>query len=536
MSTILKPETMLTFRRLAVYLLTFIVAVGSIAAISNFWKSIDYSVYKTFYLSDAEDIKLRSDIHLIDLPYYAEGTSSFDRANYRQRITDLLKTIKTAYDKDQQPKAVVLDIFFTNDAVELENLSTALDSLKGKVKVYGVYDMRDHEEVYFEKHDAKQARILYENYFEGFRLHTMFDENMGILSYESQLPFKSEFGGEQLIESLASKVARDINVDDSELESRGYILPLGNEKSINDLTYQFTHKAGQSTGGTFSRDIDLDDKILIVGSLEEDQLTEINKTGTHLVAWALYDQLKGNQIAKQPINKIAIILAMVLFFSLFVVLIYALLYKYVKSLQTKPLVIAVLSFLIGVALLIGVGFVVLAMDKVMPLGLTLIGMLVASLLAWQFAKKFLVTGIAEGSGKYDVFISYSHGNYKWVKENIYNILKGYQKPDGSYLDIFFDENSIGIGEQFTIKYMNGIVDSKVFLPIFSEDYYMKNHCKNEMNLAIKRHVEKLILLKPIARKFEYVPDVFTHINLINVEVNENFMETLKEDFNTIFSA
>ena len=35
-------------------------------------------------------------------------------------------------------------------------------------------------------------------------------------------------------------------------------------------------------------------------------------------------------------------------------------------------------------------------------------MLIAALLCWRFAHKFLVTGVVEGSEKYDVFISYKH--------------------------------------------------------------------------------------------------------------------------------
>ena len=99
-------------------------------------------------------------------------------------------------------------------------------------------------------------------------------------------------------------------------------------------------------------------------------------------------------------------------------------------------------------------------------------------------------------------------------------------PDGKKLEIFFDENSIGIGEAFTLKYMRGIVDSKCFVPIMSDEYYSKNHCKNEMDLAFKRYVEELIDIHPIAFSFECIPDIYTHINTEITENNSNFLDKL----------
>jgi len=520
-----------TIKRIAIYLITFIVLLFIVGVLTNFWKSLDYYVYRTFYLDKGDNVNLRKDIALIDLPYFAEGSSTYDRGNYRKRLADLLDNIGTNYDNDNRPKAVLLDIFIRNDVQELETLKISLKKLKEKgVKVYGVYDMRPYQSTVFEKHDAKQAQELYESYLEGYRLHTLFDERMGVLSYESELKFPREFGGHEFVEALASKVARDINeVENPPSPTRGYILPIGNESDVNDKTYAFTHASGSTSGGKFSTDLSMKNKILVVGSLAQDQIAIIDKTGTHLVAWALNDQLQGNKLAKQPLNNPALIIGMILFFSLFVVLVFALLFKYVKSLQTKPVVLSVLSFILGVVVLILFGFAILSLGKVMPVGLTIIGMLLAAFLSWRYAYKFLVTGVAEGAQKYDVFISYSHGNSDWVIKNVYEPLAALRKPDGDKLKIFFDRNSIGVGEAFTSKYMWGIVDSKYFIPIISEEYYGKNHCKNEMDLAYKRSVEKLINILPIAFSYDAVPQIYTHINFSDITVNPNFMEGIKAE-------
>jgi hypothetical protein len=77
--------------------------------------------------------------------------------------------------------------------------------------------------------------------------------------------------------------------------------------------------------------------------------------------------------------------------------------------------------------------------------------------------------------------------------------------------------------------MWGIVDSKVFIPIISEEYYGKNHCKNEMDLAVKRSVEKLIRLMPIVFSYDCVPEAFQHINFTDITVNPNFIEAIKAE-------
>lgn len=525
---------MSTLKRLAVYLLLFVVFMGVIASLPDFWKSLDYLVYRTFYLDDSKNIELSEDIVIIDIPHKTEDNSAFDRGDYRKRLSNLLDNIGAHEDANDTPDAVILDIYFPNESEGLDTLKGALKRLKDKnVSVYGVYNMREYERTIFEKNEESQAVEIYENYLEGGRLHTIFEQKMGVLSYSGELKFPTKNGGYVFVESLASKVARDVSKKATPLdtEPRGYILPLGDENSVRSQTYQFSQSGDSTSGGKFSDDIVMNDKILIIGSLEEDYLDTWDKTGTHLLAWALFDQLHANTLAKQPLNKPMVILGLILFFALFTALIFALLFKYVKKLQTKPLVIAMLSFVVSITFLWGVGAAILSMGNVIPVGLSIMGILLTSILSWRFAHKFLVTGIAPGSEKYDVFISYSHGNSDWVVKNIFEPLEDFRKPDGDKLKIFFDTKSIGIGEAFTSKYMWGIVDSKVFIPIISEEYYGKNHCRNEMDLAYKRSVEKLLDILPIVFSYESVPEIYTHINFLDITVNPNFMEAVQKTLN-----
>jgi hypothetical protein len=216
-----------------------------------------------------------------------------------------------------------------------------------------------------------------------------------------------------------------------------------------------------------------------------------------------------------------------LFFAFCVALVFALIFKYVTWLQTKPLVIAILSFVIVLLLLFIYYMVILTFKAVIPVGQTIVAMLVAAGLCWRFAYKFLVTGIAEGAEKYDVFISYSHGpQAEWVEKNVYEPLAAYRKPSGDKLSIFFDKKSIGIGEAFTSKYMWAIVDTKYFVPVVTDEYYKKNHCKNELDLAVNRFVEKRIRINMLAFNYEAVPEPYRTFNYIEVGKNPNFIETI----------
>jgi hypothetical protein len=78
------------------------------------------------------------------------------------------------------------------------------------------------------------------------------------------------------------------------------------------------------------------------------------------------------------------------------------------------------------------------MNYVTPVGLTLFAIMLAGILTWQFTLKFLASGVADGSGKYDAFISYSRQQSDWVVKNVYEPLKAMRKADGTPLSVFFD--------------------------------------------------------------------------------------------------
>lgn len=531
---------LLTFKRLAIYLLTFFAILTISFVLTDFWKQWDKGIYKMLYMDTGSvKEKLSDKIAVVDIEKPNLESKDASLQIFRQRIIAFLNTVgQRRKTNNEDPRAILLDISFSKDSIELRALKQAIDSLKAKrIKVYGVYSLKNYFEKIqiFEANDAEQAQVLYDSVLEGGRLHSGFVAENDLISYPSDIFLKGAFVDTVKIESIIKRVALDDNASHFNSGFQQLVTPLGPNEAMMAQTYSFVQSDEDPATGKFipknpnSPALDLEDKFILVGDLENDYQQDIETPRTYFMAWALNEKIVDEKIAKQPLDSIAIIIGQTLFFSLFTVLLFAILFKYVKSLQTKPKTLAVLAFILGLIFFAIYGVLIYYFDKIIPIGLTLIGMIIASLLAWRFAHKFLVTGVAEGSQKYDVFISYSHGNSEWVKKNVLEPLREYRKPNGDKLEIFFDEKSIGIGEAFTSKYMWGIVDSKYFIPIISEEYYKKNHCRNEMDLAYKRYVEKLLHILPIAFSYAAVPVIYNHINFADITVNPNFMENIKAE-------
>ncbi|QAA82539.1 toll/interleukin-1 receptor domain-containing protein [Aequorivita sp. H23M31] len=531
---------LLTLKRLAVYLLTFFVILGLSFAFAGIWKQWDRGIYRSLYMdNDSATEKLSGKIMVVDLEKPEMDSKDASLGVFRKRIISFLNTVAhRVEDKKEYPRAVILDISFSKDSIELKELKKALVSLKDQgVKIYAVYSLKsyfENEMLGFQANDVQQATVLYDSVFDGGRLHAGFRIDDDLITYPSDIFINGAFDTVK-IESVIKRVVLDDRDADYIPEFRQFVAPLGPIEPMYAHTYNFEEATGEDLIGKFvpdspeSSSLDLRDKFIIVGDLKHDYQQDLGMARTYIMAWALNERIIDSKIAKQPLDSVAIIIGQTIFFSLFTVLIFAFLFKYWKGLQTKPKIIAVLAFVVGLVFFILYGILIYNFDRIIPIGLTLIGMVIATLLAWRFAYKFLVTGIAEGSQKYDVFISYSHGNSDWVKKNVLEPLRGYRKPNGDKLNIFFDEKSIGVGEAFTSKYMWAIVDSKYFLPVISEEYYKKNHCRNEMDLAYKRYVEKLLLLLPIAFSYQAVPEIYNQINFADITATPNFMDKIKEE-------
>jgi hypothetical protein len=304
---------------------------------------------------------------------------------------------------------------------------------------------------------------------------------------------------------------------------------MGRQDEIDKRTYHYLSTADQPASGQFDKELpSLKDKIIIIGSLSYDFVSQVQKPGPTLVAWAIDDQFHERTNAREVMDSPFVVIGQVLFFSFLIILFFGLLFKYVKRLQRYPILIAIFSFLITLLVLVGLFALILAADKIMVSRLTLWGMLLATLLTWRYSLKFMLPAVAENDGTYDVFISYSHAESDFVHNKIYLPLSEARDANGEPLNIFYDKNSIGISEEFTSKYMWAIANSTWFLPVFSKGYYDRNHCRNEVHLAYKRSVEKKIKITGVAKAFDTdtVPPIYSGLNLGDAENNDKFMDNI----------
>ena len=534
-------------RKFLKYLIVFIPSMALLFLLNKPLEFINFFVYKNIYLWDAKDSKIDKDIILIELPRIAEGKELEDYDNFRLRLVDLLKDLRKRIDNNGPPAAVIIDFHFTKyqgDSTVLKKLEFALKFLRMKgTKIFATYPMNNLNNLEFDKVEQEVRTELYDdktNYFQDGRLHTQIINKYGVLIYLPILKFsdnKPNNGIKALPLRVAEYASGKSELKQSDYPS-GYVLPVGDTLSLYNQTYTFKHEKDSTNNGVLKPENEKktipskwNGKYIIIGDFDYDTHKSFNEhKGPQLVAWALNDQLKDkeNSFAKQPFDNFFGELALVFFMTLIVVGIFLLIFNLIKILQTRPIIIALLSFLFGFLILIGIGFAILNFfNEVLPVFYVSSSMMLTSVFAWHYSKQILIAGIAPGGEIFDLFISYNRRTSQdWVIKNLFEPLEKYRKKDGSELKIFFDKKSIKNSNAFAFKYTRGVQDSKLFIPICSEGYKNSNHCMNELSVAYTRHfgTPSKIKLFIIAFNDESVPRDIEHLSWHNKD--EDFMNDL----------
>lgn len=512
--------------------LTVFVAVMALMAVAGVHRAFDYTAFRLATLEQAGTLALSDEIRLVDVPYPESLRARGDPGLFRARLADLLDTL--AADPTQLPRIVVLDAWFSKDDRGLAELSAAIARLEqAKVRTYASFNPDAEGKTDFEALMQQHAQPLYEEGLAGYG-HTRMELRRGILSYPRELLFPSP-AGTRVLRALPSTIARDLQWPDA-FAGDSLIVPVGDERSVDERTLVFVHEGEQPRGGRFvmargsatssPTGLDLRGAVLVVGSMAEDVRVGAPQAGPKLLAWALDDARRGHRNARVPLDSPAILAGLIVAMALWTAMAIALLFKTVTRLQTRPAWLAAAGSAVGLAALLAVSVAAFALGYVVPAGLPLLAIGLAGFLGWRYAAKFLASGAAEGAGTWDIFISYSRSHGDWVASQLHAPLAAARGPDGRPLKIFFDRQSIGIGEAFTSKYMWAIVDSRVFVPVFTADYYRKNHCRNEMDLAYKRHVDGRLRVAPLAIELGAVPEIYSVLNTIDVSARPDFIDDL----------
>lgn len=519
---------MAKLRRLGLPLLVFFAVLALVAA-AGVHRPLDHAAYRAQFAGQADDLELSDEIRLVDLPYPSAMQDRGDPTLFRARLADLLAAL--AADPSNLPRAVVLDAWFSKDDRGLQMLLDAVRALEQvKVPTYASFNPEAEGRADFDALMREHAQPLYEVTLTGYG-HTLVHLHRGILSYQRELAFPTP-AGTRYLRALPSTVARDLQWPDA-FEAGSLVVPVGSERSVDERTVTFLHEGDLPTGGRFFRAGAADPvtpefraAVVVIGSVAADVHAGAPQAGPKLVAWALDDARRGHRNARVPLDHPGVVAGLVIAMGLVTIASLGLLFKFVTPLQSRPAVLGVGGALTGLVALALTGAACRAMGFVMPVGLPVVAVVLAAGLGWRHAAKYLAAGAAEGTGKYDVFISYSRSQGDWVADHVFKPLSALRKPDGQPLKIFFDRTEIDLGEAFTAKYMWAIVDSRVFVPVFSADYYGKNHCRNEMDLAFKRHVDKRLRIAPIALADGAVPEIFSVLNYVDVRANPRFMDDI----------
>ena len=133
---------MLTLKRLAVYLATFLITTVIVIVVIE-WRRFDNLILSFSNKPTANEEIVNKELVFIQLDNHPEATSECESfVLYRQSIIKLLNTIAAESKNNNGPKGIVLDIWFSKDITELENLMAAMQQINDlKIPLYASYNV-----------------------------------------------------------------------------------------------------------------------------------------------------------------------------------------------------------------------------------------------------------------------------------------------------------------------------------------------------------------------------------------------------------
>jgi TIR domain len=292
---------------------------------------------------------------------------------------------------------------------------------------------------------------------------------------------------------------------------------------------------------------------VVIGSLIEDSDNVMARPGPLLLAWALSDLLAGrSSAAPVPLNRPLASLLLGLMGALASWSVFAATFAGMRSKVSAPnwtllaVAICLLSCLIGLGLLILIQFLVVASGRVAPLAWPTACVLAASLLAMASGVRWindtrsrlnLERGAEEQAIAYDVFISYAHDpieNREWVRRHVAAPLSGLRHADGRPIRIFFDERSIEAGRQWKREIELALLGTCCFIPIYSERYFDRPYCREEIELADQLRIEGRLDFVPIARVTTGIPERYLRkVQYLDASVELNVGAVLTAQVKTL---
>ncbi len=420
------------------------------------------------------------------------------------------------------PRVVLLDIWISNNPDGAPALAQGITALQAKgAKVYAAVEPKNRQGKLAADYMAWHLAPLYANLLDGHG-HTQLEFGFGMLKYQRELRLPGA-AGETVLPALPVLAAvAQANVTQADALPASLVIPVGDDALFKPLTHHLAQAAGQfhppiPPGAAPSH--------VIVGSFQEDSDNALQRPGPLLLAWALSDLLAGKaSVAREALNHPLALLGLAALGLLWAIAAFALAFRVVRTRvaparwRAAAAGLALAAFALTAGLLLGAGGIVLLAGRVIPVALPLACAALGTLAAWLAARRWItneqVRRELAGNGEeravqYDVFVSYAHDpaeHKAWVKRVLVAPLVALRHADGRPYKVFFDETEIKVGRQWKSEIELALLGSVCFVAVYSERYFGRPYCREEIELADQLRIEGRLRMFPVARTVDGVPE------------------------------
>ena len=498
------------------------------------WQMGDHLVFRALYLTRAPEPGM--DIRLIDIDYPDEARRE-QPERYRAILGSALAQLAAL---PVAPRIVLIDVWLSSNPAGSEPVVKGIAALRGKgARVYAAVDPRDRHGQYTADFMKSHHEAIYSSALDGYG-HTQLEHAFGVLKYERELVLPSAMG-ELRVSALPVRSAMDSGAADTLPAS--LVIPLGSDEAFKP----FMHRLA-SADGKFQPAIPADatPNYVIIGSIAEDSDNVLRRSGPLLLAWALSDLVAGQaSVAREPLNHPAALLGLAALAALLAWGAFQLVFRAMRG-RVAPsrwdalaLWTALTGFLAATAILLAIGSIALLAGRVIPAAFPIMCAGLGAAFAWLGARRWIaeeqVQRALRGSGEeravqYDVFISYAHDpaeNRAWVKQQVVAPLASLRHADGTPYRIFFDEAAIKVGRRWKTEIELALLGSRCFVPVYSERYFERPYCREEIEIADQLRIEGRLRMFPVARAVEAVPERYLRkVQYLDVRANPEFMREL----------
>jgi hypothetical protein len=509
-------------------------ALAFAGGIFGIWQMADHLVFRALYLRETPTPG--GSIRLIDIDYPEDARREQPR-RYREAVGTALTQLAAM---PAPPRTVLIDIWISSNPDGADAIASGIAALRARgIRVYAAIDPKDRHGRAAGDFMKTHHETIYSSALDGYG-HTQLDYGFGVLKYQRELTLPSAVG-EVRVTALPVRAA--IEPERAEMLPAALVIPLGNDAVFKPYTHRLAE--GQSRIEP-SLPAHAPPAYAIIGSFAEDSDNVLRRPGPLLVAWALSDLTAGRaSVAREPLNHPFALAGLAALAALLAWGAFHLAFRTLRA-RVAPVrwgslskALAAGAFACAVLLVLGTGSIVLLAGRVIPVAVPIACAALAAAFAWLGAREWIaneqvrrdLTGHTEERAvQYDVFVSYAHdppGNKAWVKSEVVAPLAALRHTDGTPYRIFFDEASIDVGRQWKREIELALLGTRAFVPVYSERYFERPYCREEMEIADQLRIEGRLRMFPVARTVEGVPELYLRkVQYIDARANARFADDL----------